>query len=91
MIKIWLIMDCICICGKRLAPILREIVPRLEKHREIRLDGRTHMPFPLLGIDSDNGGEFINHHLYRYCQEEKINFTRTRSYRKNDSPFACEV
>lgn len=194
LVKIWLIMD--CICGKRLAPILKEVVPRLEKHREIRLDTKTkekllklspatidrmlagqrkrmsikgrsltkpgsllksqipihtfsdwndtrpgfveidlvghdggngsgefactldvtdvatgwvelravrnkaqkwvfealkdirqHMPFPLLGIDSDNGGEFINHHLYRYCREEKINFTRTRSYRKNDNCF----
>jgi hypothetical protein len=50
-------------------------------------DIRGHLPFPLLGIDSDNGGEFINNHLYRYCQEEKITFTRTRSYRKNDNCF----
>jgi hypothetical protein len=194
LIKIWLIMD--CICGKRLAPILGEVVPRLEKHREIRLDAKTRekllnlspatvdrilagkrkqisvkgrsltkpgtllkgqipihtfsdwneqkpgfveidlvghdggngsgefactldvtdvatgwtetqavknkaqqwvfealkdirerLPFPLLGIDSDNGGEFINHHLYRYCRQEKINFTRSRSYRKNDNCF----
>ena len=50
-------------------------------------DIRARLPFPLLGIDSDNGGEFINNHLYRYCQEEKITFTRTRSYRKNDNCF----
>jgi hypothetical protein len=50
-------------------------------------DIRGRLPFPLLGIDSDNGGEFINNHLYRYCQEEKITFTRTRSYRKNDNCF----
>lgn len=31
-------------------------------------DIRGRLPFPLLGIDSDNGGEFINNHLYRYCQ-----------------------
>jgi hypothetical protein len=45
------------------------------------------MPFPLLGIDSDRGGEFINKHLFRYCQHEKITFTRSRSYRKNDGCF----
>ncbi len=50
-------------------------------------DIRGRLPFPLLGIDSDNGGEFINNHLYRYCQEQKITFTRTRSYRKNDNCF----
>jgi len=45
------------------------------------------MPFPLQGIDSDSGAEFINHHLYRYCQQESITFTRSRSYRKNDNCF----
>lgn len=40
--------------------------------------------FPLLGIDSDDRGEFINHHLYQYCQYEKITFTRSRPYNKND-------
>jgi len=42
------------------------------------------LPFPLLGIDSDNGGEFINDILYRYCQAEQITFTRSRPYQKND-------
>ena len=50
-------------------------------------DIRARLPFPLLGIDSDTGGEFINHHLYRYCQDEKLTFTRSRSYRKNDNCF----
>ncbi|MBF0402959.1 hypothetical protein [Candidatus Magnetominusculus xianensis] len=45
------------------------------------------MPFDLLGIDSDNGGEFINNHLFRYCNEEQITFTRSRNYRKNDNCF----
>jgi len=45
---------------------------------------RTRLPFPLLGIDSDNGSEFINDLLYRYCMEEKITFTRSRPYEKND-------
>jgi hypothetical protein len=50
-------------------------------------DIRNRMPFPLLGIDSDSGSEFINHHLFRYCKEEDLTFTRTRSYRKNDNCF----
>jgi len=45
---------------------------------------RQRLPFPLLGIDSDNGSEFINELLYRYCLEEKITFTRSRPYQKND-------
>jgi len=48
---------------------------------------RTRLPFPLVGIDSDNGSEFVNHHLLRYCQEQKITFTRSRPYRKNDNCF----
>jgi hypothetical protein len=47
-----------------------------------------HLPFPLLGIDSDNGSEFINDELYRYCQKENVTFTRSRAYRKNDG---CHV
>jgi hypothetical protein len=45
---------------------------------------RQRLPFPLLGIDSDNGGEFINDLLYRYCLDQKITFTRSRPYKKND-------
>ncbi len=48
---------------------------------------RKRLPFELLGIDSDSGAEFINHHLYEYCKEKKISFTRSRSYRKNDNCF----
>jgi len=54
---------------------------------------RQRLPFPLLGIDSDNGSEFtlaphasagVNDLLYRYCLDEKITFTRSRPYKKND-------
>ena len=45
------------------------------------------LPFPLLGLDSDNGSEFINHHLYGYCQRKEITFTRSRPYKKNDSAY----
>jgi hypothetical protein len=44
-------------------------------------------PFDVLGIDSDNGGEFINNHLVRYCRLNEITFTRSRPYRKNDNCF----
>jgi len=192
--KVWDIMD--CICGKRLAPVLRETVTRLERYREISLtedvrqklfrispatidrllagerkrnqikgrsntkpgtllrnsipirtfsdwdeqkpgfteidlvghdggdshgefaqtldvtdvcttwteteavrnkaekwvfdalkDIRQRMPFPMLGIDSDSGSEFINNHLTRYCRDQQITFTRGRSYRKNDNCY----
>jgi hypothetical protein len=45
---------------------------------------RPTLPFPLRGIDSDNGSEFINDLLWRYCQAEEITFTRSRPYKKND-------
>jgi hypothetical protein len=48
---------------------------------------RENLPFPLLGLDSDNGSEFINDFLFRYCEEQQITFTRSRPYRKNDNCF----
>lgn len=48
---------------------------------------RQRLPFPLLGIDSDNGSEFINQQLLNYCQQQHITFTRARPYRKNDNCY----
>lgn len=48
---------------------------------------RGRLPFALLGIDSDNGGEFINANLKEYCEDEQITFTRSRSYHKNDNCY----
>ncbi len=45
------------------------------------------LPFPLLGIDSDNDSAFINGIMLRYCNENKITFTRSRAYRKNDNCY----
>ncbi|WP_208012962.1 integrase catalytic domain-containing protein [Nesterenkonia salmonea] len=45
---------------------------------------QAQFPFPILGIDSDNGSEFINHHLLRWCTEAQITFTRSRPNNKND-------
>ncbi len=58
-----------------------------------RVAGAVHhikqrLPMALLGLDSDNGGEFINRGLYNYCLQWDITFTRSRSYKKNDS---CHV
>jgi hypothetical protein len=49
---------------------------------------RQRLPFPLLGIDSDNGSEFINDQLYRYSVQERITFTRGRAGKKNDNAYA---
>ncbi len=48
---------------------------------------RARLPFPLLGLDSDSGAEFINDQLYRYCIQERITFTRGRPGKKNDNPY----
>jgi len=47
-----------------------------------RMRGR--LPFPLLGLDSDNDSAFLNGNLLRYCKDHKITFTRCRPYKKND-------
>jgi hypothetical protein len=43
-----------------------------------------HLPFPVKGIDSDNGSEFINEQLLHYCQGNQLKFTRSRSGHSND-------
>jgi len=48
------------------------------------LDIKAVFPFPILGVDSDNGSEFINWHLLRWCEAEQITFTRSRSGNSND-------
>ncbi|MFQ6093410.1 MAG: transposase [bacterium] len=48
---------------------------------------RERSPFDWLGIDSDNDQMFINHQLLRYCEEEGLEFTRSRPYRKNDNAY----
>jgi hypothetical protein len=50
-------------------------------------DVRKTLPFPLLGIDSDNGSEFINALIVAYCKKEGITFTRGRPSKKNDQAY----
>src|SRR5437667_10733864 len=45
----------------------------------------TELPFPLLGVDTDYGSEFINYHLKRWCDTRQIQFTRGRPYKKDDN------
>ena len=48
---------------------------------------KENLPFPMLGVDSDNGDEFINKQLLEWCHQNNITFTRGRPYRKNDNCF----
>lgn len=48
-------------------------------------NARMRYPFPWKEIHSDNGTEFINGHLFRYCEKEKLDFSRSRPYKKNDN------
>lgn len=50
-------------------------------------DCQIRLPYPLLGLDSDNGAEFINHDLKRHCEQEHSTFTRCRPYKKNDQAY----
>ena len=70
-------MECLAVWGKGQERVKTAV------HRM-----RQSLPFPLLGVDSDNGSEFINQCFYFYCHQEKITFTRSRAYKKNDS---CHV
>lgn len=72
-----------------------ECLPLLHKN-EINVREALHyarkslFPIPLLGLDTDNGSEFINNGLLSYCQSEKITFTRSRPYKKNDQAHVEE-
>ncbi len=65
--------ECVPVCGKgqsRVGSAIHQL--------------RNQLPFPLLGLHCDNGSEFIHHHLWHYCQQQGIEFTHSRSYKKND-------
>lgn len=69
-----------------------EPIALLHKDQQTVKDGialaRSRLPFPLLGLDCDNGSEFLNKMLFRFCKEQGIRFTRGRPYKKNDQ---CHV
>jgi hypothetical protein len=68
-----------------------ECLPLIHRSREAVLAAlqraRTLFPFPMMGIDTDNGGEFINEVLVAYCEQEQITFTRGRPSQKRDQCF----
>ena len=68
-----------------------ECVPLLVKSQKLVVEAlevlRQQLPFPVLGIDSDNDGAFINSTLFDYCKFHSIKFTRSRAYRKNDQAW----
>jgi hypothetical protein len=68
-----------------------ELRPTLNKaHKwvfEALGDIESSLPFPLSGLDSDNGSEFINAALLMWCRERRVQFTRSRPYRKNDNCY----
>ena len=67
----------------------RAVLNKAQKHTfDALMFIESQLPFNYLGIDPDNGSEFINNHLYNYCLKHNIVFTRTRPYRKNDN---CHV
>jgi len=68
--------------------VLRAIRNKAERWTEEALEyllGR--LPFQIKGIDSDNGSEFINERIQKFCVANQITFTRSRPYKKNDNCF----
>ena len=68
-----------------------EAVPLLAREQSLVVAGleaiAKQLPFPVLGIDSDNDSVFINDTLTEYCADRSIEFTRSRAYRKNDQAW----
>ena len=68
-----------------------ECVPLLAREQSLTVEGlkalMARFPFPILGIDSDNDGAFINDTLLSFCQGRGLEFTRSRAYHKNDQAW----
>ena len=68
-----------------------EAVPLLAREQSLVVEGLEAIsnvfPVPVRGIDSDNDSVFINETMVGYCEENEIEFTRSRAYRKNDQAW----
>lgn len=68
-----------------------ECLPVLPRNKQTVFEAikamRTRLPFQLLGLDSDNGSEFINDLLFHYCEYQNITFTHSRPYKKTIRPM----
>ncbi len=71
-----------------------EFFPLISKSSEevisALIEAKQRVPLPILGFDTDNGSEFINHALLSFCKENAIKFTRSRAYKKNDQAHVEE-
>ena len=54
-------------------------------------DVKASLPFPLRGPAGDNGSEFVNRTLVKWCADEEIRFTRSRPYHKNDNADSSPI
>jgi hypothetical protein len=68
-----------------------EMIPLVAREQSLVVEGlsvlRRQFPMPIRGIDSDNDSAFINETLLAYCHEQKLEFTRSRAYQKNDQAW----
>ncbi len=68
-----------------------EAIPLVAREQSLVTEGlevmRRQFPVPILGIDTDNDSAFINDTLLAYCQNQKLEFTRSRAYQKNDQAW----
>jgi hypothetical protein len=68
-----------------------EFVPLLAREQSLVVEGLkvlfNQIPFPVLGVDSDNDSAFINDTLLAFCQKHHVEFTRSRAYHKNDQAW----
>jgi len=68
-----------------------EFIPLLVREQSLVVEGLDaifqQIPFPVLGIDSDNDGAFINDTMLTFCQKHHVDFTRSRAYHKNDQAW----
>ena len=68
-----------------------EAVPLLAREQSLVVQGfeaiARQLPVPMRGIDTDNDSAFLNETLVNYCTDRRLEFTRSRAYRKNDQAW----
>ena len=77
----------LCVGWSELRPVANKARVGVKNALE---DIRASVPFSIVALGTDTGSEFINNHLFAWCQSCHINFSRTRPYRKNDNCFVEE-
>jgi hypothetical protein len=77
----------LCVGWSELRPVVNKARVNV---KNALADIRVSLPFPIVALGTDTGSEFINNHLFAWCQSCQIAFSRTRPYRKNDNCFVEE-